>query len=298
MNSTEICKLCTGTFVIAFAFAASSEALAAKPIQRDDLRAPEIVEIQNDKNVYRVGDRVWSLYYITKDGVVVIDPCGKRIAERMAQLIKEKTNLPVKYVIYSHNHWDHIAGAKVFKDQGATIIAHELAAKNIREGNPDVVAPDWIWAGDKKTLSIGGQDIEMTYFGYKSHGEGNVVIKLKETNGVYTADSFVPDRMLFQYVADGISHRYLRYRQDMMKMDFSKIYTVHVRTLATREDLQNSINFITDLRNETKRVLKSGVSGFDAPYKVQLPQWSHLLMYKEWLPLNVMKVVQEETLGY
>lgn len=168
MNSTEICKLCTGTFVIAFAFAASSEALAAKPIQRDDLRAPEIVEIQNDKNVYRVGDRVWSLYYITKDGVVVIDPCGKRIAERMAQLIKEKTNLPVKYVIYSHNHWDHIAGAKVFMDQGATIIAHELAAKNIREGNPDVVAPDWIWAGDKKTLSIGGQDIEMTYFGYKS----------------------------------------------------------------------------------------------------------------------------------
>ena len=107
------------------------------------MRAPEIVEIQNDKNVYRVGDRVWSLYYITKDGVVVIDPCGKRIAERMAQLIKEKTNLPVKYVIYSHNHWDHIAGAKVFKDQGATIIAHELAAKNIREGNPDVVAPDW-----------------------------------------------------------------------------------------------------------------------------------------------------------
>ena len=114
MKSTEICKLCTGTFVIAFAFTASSEALAAKPIQRDDLRAPEIVEIQNDKNVYRVGDRVWSLYYITKDGVVVIDPCGKRIAERMAQLIKEKTNLPVKYVIYSHNHWDHIAGAKVF----------------------------------------------------------------------------------------------------------------------------------------------------------------------------------------
>ena len=37
--------------------------------------------------------------------------------------IKAVTKAPIKYVIYSHSHFDHIAGGKPFKDLGASFIA-------------------------------------------------------------------------------------------------------------------------------------------------------------------------------
>ena len=47
------------------------------------------------------------------------------------------TDKPVKYVIYSHHHFDHVAGGKALKDAGAIFIAHRRAKERleaIRDG--------------------------------------------------------------------------------------------------------------------------------------------------------------------
>jgi len=41
------------------------------------------------------------------------------------------TNQPIKYLIYSHHHFDHIAGGKAFKDAGARVIAHKRAKERL-----------------------------------------------------------------------------------------------------------------------------------------------------------------------
>ncbi len=89
----------------------------------------------------KVADCVYSFRYfihrnmivITDEGVVVSDPLNPNAAKAMMAEIKKLTDKPVKYVIYSHNHWDHIAGAKIFRDAGAEIVAHELAAQNTKQ---------------------------------------------------------------------------------------------------------------------------------------------------------------------
>ena len=45
--------------------------------------------------------------------------------------IKKVTDKPIKYLIYSHHHYDHIAGGKPFKDAGATIVAHKRAKERL-----------------------------------------------------------------------------------------------------------------------------------------------------------------------
>jgi glyoxylase-like metal-dependent hydrolase (beta-lactamase superfamily II) len=37
------------------------------------------------------------------------------------------TRAPIKYVVYSHHHYDHIAGGRPFKELGATFVAHRNA---------------------------------------------------------------------------------------------------------------------------------------------------------------------------
>ena len=57
--------------------------------------------------------------------------------------IKKITNQPVKYVIYSHSHYDHITGGKPFKDLGARFIAHKNAKAQLdRLQPPNIVMPD------------------------------------------------------------------------------------------------------------------------------------------------------------
>jgi glyoxylase-like metal-dependent hydrolase (beta-lactamase superfamily II) len=90
--------------------------------------------------------------------------------------IRKVTDKPVKFVIYSHNHWDHVAGAKIFKDQGAKIVQHALAAQKTRP-HPDVVPADETFSDDTHVVTLGDQTIELTYVG-PSHGAGMIVMPL------------------------------------------------------------------------------------------------------------------------
>src|SRR5258705_13184696 len=63
-----------------------------------------------------------SMFIVTPQGVIATDPIGRYRPEAVTAYlaeIKKLTDKPVKYLIYSHAHFDHIAGGKPFKDQGA-----------------------------------------------------------------------------------------------------------------------------------------------------------------------------------
>ena len=55
-----------------------------------------------------------SVFVVTTDGVVVLDPMSTAHATQMLSAIREVSDQPVSYVAYSHNHWDHTGGAAVF----------------------------------------------------------------------------------------------------------------------------------------------------------------------------------------
>lgn len=67
-------------------------------------------------------------FVVTDDGVVLIDALGSPpLAQRLLGEIRRITPQPVKWVIVTHYHADHIYGLQVFRDQGATIVGHVLA---------------------------------------------------------------------------------------------------------------------------------------------------------------------------
>jgi glyoxylase-like metal-dependent hydrolase (beta-lactamase superfamily II) len=67
-------------------------------------------------------------FVVTDDGVVVIDALGSpALARRLLAEIRRVTPLPIRHVLVTHYHADHIYGLQVFRDEGATIVAHALA---------------------------------------------------------------------------------------------------------------------------------------------------------------------------
>src|SRR5262249_62378834 len=105
----------------------------------------ETTKVDGTDNVYifRNGNHQ-SMFIVTRDGVIATDPIAygrptggqDYIAE-----IKKVTDKAIKYLIYSHHHFDHIAGGKPFKDAGATLVAHRRGQERPRGRHSAPTAP-------------------------------------------------------------------------------------------------------------------------------------------------------------
>ncbi|MEZ4415914.1 MAG: MBL fold metallo-hydrolase [Gemmatimonadota bacterium] len=77
-----------------------------------------------------------SLIVIGSDGVLVVDTRDTpRAALDLLREIRARTDLPVRWVVNSHWHWDHMGGNQVFADSfpNVQIVAQANAARRIRE---------------------------------------------------------------------------------------------------------------------------------------------------------------------
>ncbi|HUK31187.1 MAG TPA: MBL fold metallo-hydrolase, partial [Candidatus Acidoferrum sp.] len=69
-------------------------------------------------------------FIIGDDGILVVDTFQKTSAAAFLLAdIKRMTQLPIKYVVNTHYHIDHVTGNGVFAEAGAIIFAH----KNVRD---------------------------------------------------------------------------------------------------------------------------------------------------------------------
>ncbi len=92
-------------------------------------RGPQIEQIKD--NLYRFGNGAWhGIFLVTSEGIILADPLNPQVAEWLKGELDQRFDVPVKYVIYSHSHFDHIEGGAVFRDT-ATFIAHEGVGENM-----------------------------------------------------------------------------------------------------------------------------------------------------------------------
>ncbi len=154
-------------------------------------------KVEGTENVYvfRYGGHQ-SMFVVTSQGVIATDPISYlRPAQPYIDAFKAVTDKPIKYVIYSHHHYDHIAGGKPFKDLGATFVAHRRARERLLELKKqnallsDVVIPDQV-VGDKKTIKLGDTTLELIYVG-RNHSDNSLVMRLPKDKLVFVVD-FAP----------------------------------------------------------------------------------------------------------
>jgi glyoxylase-like metal-dependent hydrolase (beta-lactamase superfamily II) len=110
--------------------AAGPAAFAQSPAPAVRPTPPRVIARVTD-DIFRAGDgNWWSLFAVTKAGIVVVDPLNPDFAKWLkAQLAARYPGVPVRYVIYSHSHWDHIEGGAVFADT-ALFVAQDGFRKN------------------------------------------------------------------------------------------------------------------------------------------------------------------------
>ena len=187
------------------------------------------------------------MFMVTDEEIVAIEPFNIKHSQGLLSAIKSVTDKPVRYLLHSHNHWDHSKGGQVFRDIGAKIIAHKEAYEWMQANkHPELALPDEVWAGKQKEIVLGGKTIELHYTGM-SHGLGMTVFLLRTEKIAYIADIVIPDRVLFAIVPDFNIIEWVRVLTEIEKMDFQIAIFSHTHArepFGTKLDVIQNREFI------------------------------------------------------
>jgi glyoxylase-like metal-dependent hydrolase (beta-lactamase superfamily II) len=205
--------------------------------------------------VYVMSDNGWqSAFLVTGDGVIVFDApasYGKSIPSAVAKV----TDQPIKYLVYSHAHKDHIGGAGAFKNiKDLKIVALDTVGSFLKEMNdPDRLVPNLTFKTEK-TITLGGQTVELTRHDYHSN-EGDLFIYVPKAKFLMAIDCVTPGYAPFSgFDITTNFHEYLKMFDQLSAYDFNTFVGGHLTSIGTRQDVLITREFTLDVYNTVKRI--------------------------------------------
>jgi len=285
--AVSACAL-TAAAVPAWSQEAQPAAPAAQPAPQRPMFATTKVDGTDNVYIFRYGNHQ-AMFIVTKDGVIATDPIGYGRPQAVTTYIDEITKVtdkPIKYLIYSHHHYDHIAGGRPFKDAGAKIIAHKRAKDRLAVlKDPATPLPDET-LDTKRTLTLGGTTLELTYVGL-NHSDSSLVMRLPKEKIVFVVD-FLP---VGQVPGRGMIDFYPLEAESAIKqvlaMDWERLIPGHPGPgdrLGTKQDAQDQLTFLKDASEAVKGPAREGKCWEPAEKEVKLPKYEKWPNYEQNLP--------------
>lgn len=255
--------------------------LAATPLLAQDTKRA-ITKIAGD--LYRFQNKFhYSVFLVTPDGIIATDPINADAAKWLKAELKSRFGVPVKYLIYSHDHRDHVAGGEVFKPE-ATVIAHENArAAIIGEQRPTAV-PD-VTFSDRMTVTLGGKSVELIYLG-RSHSDNMIVMHFPAERALFTVDFISVNRLPYKNLSDAYFPDWIDAVEKVEAMDFDILMPGH-GPLGTKADVTGHREYLQALYDAVLDAARKGESLDDMKKSITLDAFSGMGMYDKWRELNI-----------
>jgi glyoxylase-like metal-dependent hydrolase (beta-lactamase superfamily II) len=248
----------------------------------------ETKKVDGTDNVYVFRyQNTQSMFVVTPAGVIATDPIGygrPQAVDTYVAEIKKVTDKPIKYLVYSHQHFDHIAGGQPFKDAGAKIIAHKKAKERLLVlKDPHTLLPDETM-DKQKTIKLGGTTLELVYTG-RNHSDSSLVMFLPKEKIIFAVDfnslGAVPSRL-------AINGSYPVEWEASLKQTLALAWDRQIPghpgpggRLGTRQDMEQQLAFMTELSAEIKKAADAGKCFDPATKEVRLPQYATLQGYEQ-----------------
>jgi glyoxylase-like metal-dependent hydrolase (beta-lactamase superfamily II) len=242
-----------------------------------------------------------NVFWITSAGVIATDPGDLEQARVMREEIRKRTPLPVKYVIYSHHHWDHVIGGAIFKQEGAKFVSHENCVRQFRDmPNKDIVMPDITFRGPKHVVKLGERRITLHYLG-PNHGDCLVVMSPDHVDIPFIVDLATAGGMPLPYIPDYSLHNWVRSLREIEGWSFEQYVGGHGIPLASKSRLAERREYVEALMQETKRELDAGTPGDQIPDVVAerlRTRFQHLRGFNGIVRDNVRRTITYWAMGW
>lgn len=286
-------------------FIAAAAPCAARAAAAEHLHAEQVADgvwfVEGDTALGSSANRNFisnAGFVVTDDGVVVIDALGSPpLARELIDEIHRVTTQPIRYVIATHYHADHIYGLQAFKDAGAVIIAHaegreylnsETAKLRLEASRQDlfpwidenthlVPADRWLDA-EQTTLRVGSTDFIIRHVG-PAHTPEDLVVYVPSRGVLFAGDLVFRGRIPFVGQAD--SERWIASLNKLIELDPRIMLTGHgPPSKDPLADLKLTRDYLLYLRRAMGEAANN-LEPFEQAYeKTDWSRFEHLPLFK------------------
>ena len=207
------------------------------------------------------------------DGIIMVDSQFAPLHDKIKAAIEKISPLPVKYLIDTHYHLDHVGGNAAFHRDGATIVAHDnirlrLAAGTTNAANGNKTPPSEADAIPTDTYVVGGTEVKVggrvaqVRHVINAHTDGDSWVTFPDANVISLGDTY--SSRTYPNIdwgsggsIDGMIlalDRYLKAANDT-----TKIVPGH-GPLATKVNLQEWRDMMATVRDRVKKLFDEGKS--------------------------------------
>ncbi len=251
--------------------------------------ATTLVPGTNNVYVFRNGNHQ-AMFVVTPDGVIATDPVaygrptgGKAYVDE----IRKVTDKPIKYLIYSHHHYDHIAGGKAFKDAGAIVVAHKKAKERLDKlADPHTVPVDEVVGDEGRVIRLGGTILELSYKGL-NHSDSTLVMRLPQERVLFVVDSIPVGTVPGRGMIDFHPLEAEKFIADVIAMDWATLIPGHPGPgdrLGTKKDAEDQQQLLKDASAEMKVLAREGKCWDQAEKEFKLDKYASWPGYAAGLP--------------
>lgn len=134
------------------------------------------------------------------DAVFVVDAEYPQLTQRIRTIIARISPKPVRFVVNTHYHWDHVGADGNWARGGATIVSSKETRDHIWDiqaatGNApgpyqrDTAGVPTLTTGEKMSFHIGSETVEVTHLP-PTHTDGDLLIHFVQADVIQTGDAF------------------------------------------------------------------------------------------------------------
>ncbi len=257
----------------------------------------ELTRIAEDVYLFRsIGHN--AMFIVTPEGVIATDPIAQ-VNPRAGQLyraaIASVTDQPVRYVVYSHDHADHIQGGVVFADT-AEFISHRRAAPKIAARNDPTTPVPTILVDDFMALELGGTRVELYYTG-RNHSDNSLVLLYPARRLLFAVDFIPVNSLPFRNLGDSYPDEWVVSLEWIEQhLDFDVLVPGH-GPLGTRDTVRQVREYFQDLMAAIRAARQQGLAD-NSPEMVAAvramlaPRYGHWGQFEAWLPENIEGILR------
>src|SRR6185503_200816 len=164
-----------------------------------------------------------TLVRVTPAGLIVVDTKnpGDENFNRVMEEIRSVTNQPVKFVINTHHHPDHVGNNQKFVDAGAQVVALE-ALKTRMASDPrtkDIPGPPTVTFAKDYVLKLGGAEVQAHSYG-RGHTGDDTMVYFPDLKVVMVSDQITDNAPIVDFANGGSAVEWTQILAGVLKLDF------------------------------------------------------------------------------